>query len=172
MGKWGLTMMGMMKGKGKAAAKAKGKAAKTKTAGKGEAAAKAKGRPSKQHGQDDSQQKGRGNMKRPAAATAVQSAKPKPNRVPVHNFYKRSTLDVYWSRTAVGLKLRGTMQQASPLTLNVGSVSCPISFFYMQVFYLAIPGCDMQQLLTVMYSVAAWHRLYTCHAEIACLRYF
>ena len=47
--------------------------------------------------------------KRPAAAQHVGKA----SRVPVHNIYKQTALDVYWTRPAVGLKLRhGDQKQA------------------------------------------------------------
>ena len=40
------------------------------------------------------------------------AAKPPVKRVPVHNCFQHTALDVYWSRTAVGLKMRSTGQQA------------------------------------------------------------
>ena len=123
------------RGKDKTAAKAKGKAkaaAKAQASGKAKAAAKAKGKPKKQadnkNMRDQTPEEKVQALKRPSAATAARSAKP--NRVPVHNFYKRSTLDVYWSRTAVGLKLRGTMQQAGQVILNAPSVFCPTPCVY------------------------------------------
>ena len=51
-----------------------------------------------------------GARKRPAAACGMA---PKIARVPIHNIYKHTALDVYWTRPAVGLKLRhGDQKQA------------------------------------------------------------
>ena len=135
--------------KAKAAGKPKAKA-KAKATGKPEAKAKAKAKEAQIQG--DACDKGSGRsraMKRPAAAPGKGSRKPVPNKVPVNNTYQTSMLDVYWSRTAVGLKLRGTTQQAGlhPQQLCQEHV-------FSQVFYLSVNGATMVQLLSVMYSVA------------------
>ena len=48
-------------------------------------------------------------MKRPAAAANLGE---RSTRVPVHNIYQHTMLDVYWSRPAVGLKMRDDGKQA------------------------------------------------------------
>ena len=158
--------------KAKAAGKPKAKA-KAKATGKPEAKAKAKAKEAQIQGakakakeaqiQGDACDKGSGRsraMKRPAAAPGKGSRKPVPNKVPVNNTYQKSMLDVYWSRAAVGLKLRGTMQQAGlhPQQLCQEHV-------FSQVFYLSVNGATMVQLLSVMYSVAPGPIFTTVHAQ-------
>ena len=71
--------------------------------------AQAKNQPKAQAKNQPKAQAKRSTRKRPAAAEPLG----KTARVPVHNIYKHTALDVYWTRPAVGLKLRsGDQKQA------------------------------------------------------------